>query len=88
MVSYSVILKGGAQVWNTESTSACRGCKAMIWWAETREGRKMPISIDKDGAWVSHFAICPAANSFRKRGSHGEVNAGAQGSDQEHDQQG
>ncbi len=61
-----VKLKGGAEVFNSGNTSQCRGCKLTIAWADTREGRKMPISIDKDGAWISHFAVCSAAEKFRK----------------------
>jgi hypothetical protein len=62
-----VTLKGGAEVYNTGNTSTCRGCGQTMAWADTRDGKKMPVSIDKDGAWVSHFAICSKASSFRKR---------------------
>lgn len=61
-----VTLKGGAQVYVSGFTSLCRGCKAKIAWADTREGRKMPVTIQADGTWVSHFSICPNANNFRR----------------------
>jgi hypothetical protein len=42
----------------------CKGCNATIFFIVTEHGRTMPV--DPDG--VSHFATCPRAGLFRKRG--------------------
>jgi hypothetical protein len=42
----------------------CRGCGVVVMWTITPRDRRMPI--DRDG--TSHFATCPEASRFRKRG--------------------
>jgi hypothetical protein len=44
----------------------CRGCGMPIFFGRTEMGRRMPISPQGDGTFVSHFADCPAAKKFRK----------------------
>lgn len=39
----------------------CKGCRAVIYWLETGNGKRLPI--DADG--TTHWASCPAANQFR-----------------------
>ena len=60
-------LKGGAEVladWN--SRTKCKACNKEIFFAKTKKGKMMPIELVSLGEWESHFATCPAANSFRK----------------------
>lgn len=60
-------LKGGAVVVvNLAEPSKCKKCKKEIWWATTKNVRSMPITKDKDGAWISHFVDCPGSKDFRK----------------------
>lgn len=55
----TVILKGGAKVtFDPEKTSECKRCHKIIWWATTINAKSMPIIMDKDGEWISHFADC------------------------------
>jgi hypothetical protein len=59
-------LKGGAEVmvdWTTKSE--CKSCKQKIYWAETKNGKQMPINVCGLIEWESHFANCPQANIFR-----------------------
>lgn len=42
----------------------CKGCGALIYWAETSAGKRMPLNPDG----TSHFANCPKAGDFRKKG--------------------
>lgn len=59
-------LKGGAVVVvNLAEPSKCKRCKKEIWWATTKNVRSMPITKDKDGAWISHFVDCPGSKDFR-----------------------
>ena len=59
-------LKGGAEVmvdWTTKSQ--CKACGQKIYWAETKNGKQMPINACGLCEWESHFATCPEANKFR-----------------------
>lgn len=46
--------------------SKCQGCGKEIYWAFTRNGKRMPISMLGNGEMVSHFFDCPKANKYRK----------------------
>lgn len=58
--------------------SKCKGCGAEIVWIKTASGKSMPCDIDKvtivtdDGKTVTgripHWATCPAATTFKKKG--------------------
>lgn len=63
----------------------CKSCKKSILWAITKSGRKIPVDRDVEIAqlWetgepvefdpttmISHFATCPDAMAFRKRGKN------------------
>lgn len=43
--------------------SACSSCKKTVWWARTKKGKAIPLTIDG----VAHFADCPNADQHRKR---------------------
>jgi hypothetical protein len=47
--------------WAPTNSSACRGCRVIVMWVKTREGRRMPVNADG----TSHFATCPKADQFR-----------------------
>lgn len=49
-----------------QGTNACGGCGAVIFWFLTPARKRSPH--DADG--ISHFATCPAAANFRRRGDH------------------
>lgn len=59
--------------------SKCRGCGALVFWIVTAKGKKMPVDTrvdggleplrDRDGRGLSHFATCPKADRFRRRGA-------------------
>ena len=54
------------------SWTECRSCQARILWAETPNGKKMPMEEaqpDADGArrFQSHFQTCPNAQQHRRR---------------------
>ena len=42
----------------------CRHCGKRIWWVTTKSGKPSPSTVDG----LSHFADCPGASNFRKRG--------------------
>lgn len=44
----------------------CRGCQDKIIWVKTAKGKSMPVSLQKDGSFISHFANCKSAGNFRK----------------------
>ena len=41
----------------------CRLCKGVIYWATTKNDKRMPL--DADG--ISHWATCPHADRFRTK---------------------
>jgi len=53
----------------------CRSCLAEIYWITTPRGKKMPVSVDADGAYCptntddgagpSHFVDCPNRDQYR-----------------------
>lgn len=45
----------------------CRACKEEIYWIKTENGKNMPVSMGMMNEFVSHFAVCPEANKFRKK---------------------
>ena len=45
-------------------TVTCKGCGEYIKWIKTRNGKNMPVNADG----TSHFATCPKASDFRRRG--------------------
>ena len=47
-------------------SSVCKRCRRAIWWAVTKNAKKMPICKDNDGNFISHFTDCPGATEFRK----------------------
>lgn len=68
-----ITLKGGAVVEvNLDREETCRSCGESIWWAVTKNGKSMPISIvhesERKGHYFeSHFANCKQANQWRKK---------------------
>lgn len=44
----------------------CRGCGKEIYWAKTKNGKAMPVSMLGNGDMVSHFYDCPKQADFRK----------------------
>jgi len=61
-------LKGNAEVmvdWNTQSV--CKKCGVKILWAETKNGKQMPINLIGVMEWEPHWASCPYASLFRKK---------------------
>lgn len=51
----------------------CRGCNAPVFWIDTNRDKKMPLDIrsaqrELDGrvTYLSHFATCPHADTFRR----------------------
>jgi hypothetical protein len=53
----------------------CKACGATIVWVETASGKRMPLSTataapDPSGQLraISHFADCPNAAEFRRKG--------------------
>lgn len=51
--------------WIFENAARCRSCQAPIAWAtHEHTGRKAPFNPDG----TSHFASCPQAGTWRKRG--------------------
>ena len=74
MLYRQIALKGGAVVFaNLAEVSRCKKCKQKIHWATTKNAKSMPICIDKDGNWVSHFSNCPAAKHFRVSAGDGDM---------------
>ena len=68
-------LKGGAIVEvDFIEVSKCRSCGKMIWWAKTKNGKNMLISVvgkqlkavDEKDSFESHFASCKQADKWRK----------------------
>lgn len=51
--------------WTAGDIGECRSCHARVMWCTTPNGKRAPI--DPDGK--SHFATCPQADSWRKRGA-------------------
>jgi hypothetical protein len=60
--------------------ATCRGCGAVIAFAETARGKLMPIDIDG----TSHFATCPQAERFRRPAPPQDVCLGCGSQDLEH----
>lgn len=60
-----------------DNDAKCRGCGEPIEWWITKSGRRMPISVVevkdkpvgpiKEFKRVSHFAVCPNADDFRRK---------------------
>lgn len=51
------------------SQTHCKGCGQKIWWAVNPKTKKMlPIVLVGLAEWDTHFADCPMADKFRKRG--------------------
>lgn len=44
-----------------QEPARCRGCRALIYWIKTSNGKNMPVDVDG----TSHFATCPKADQFR-----------------------
>ena len=65
-VNNMIKLKGGAEVEETSDTTACKACGALMTWAITKNNKKIPIVKEGD-EWISHFANCSNASSFRKK---------------------
>ena len=61
--------------WKRNNYSRCSGCRAPVEWWTTPKGSRMPMDPMPDpwSAVVSHFATCPHAGLFRKRGGKGAV---------------
>lgn len=50
------------------ATTACRSCKAEIWWGTTEKGKPCPYDVDLEGNRTSqsHFVSCPDAGAWSK----------------------
>lgn len=59
-----IIVDMASQTW-------CKGCHQKIWWAVNPKTKKMmPICLTGFMEWDTHFANCPMADKFRKRGEY------------------
>lgn len=58
--------------WTAHDEGECRSCHAPILWAvNDKSGKSSPFDPAKDEApSVSHFATCPQAGQWRKKGAH------------------
>lgn len=43
--------------------SRCRSCQAVIYWAETRNGKRTPMNPDQ----TPHWATCPQARGWKQK---------------------
>jgi hypothetical protein len=52
------------------SYTRCSGCRALIEFWQTPKGKVIPMELmpREDSPAISHFAHCPEADRFRKRG--------------------
>jgi hypothetical protein len=48
----------------------CRSCNALVWWGTTASGKRCPYDYDDElhATATSHFATCPQARGWSKRG--------------------
>ncbi len=61
-------LKGGAEVMiDYASQTECKSCGVKIWFAETKNGKQLPINLIGVMEWEPHWASCPFADEFRKK---------------------
>jgi hypothetical protein len=64
----TIKLENGQEVViNYDSKAKCKSCGKEIFWSETKNGKAMPIELVSLARWNTHYATCPAADSFRKR---------------------
>ena len=54
----------------TQTSFRCNkaGCNADLIWATTKKGRSMPVHFVEGKGWICHFADCPGAKRFRRKG--------------------
>lgn len=67
MRKQKIKLKSGIEVvvdWDSKTT--CKNCNAEIYWAETKNGKFMPIELVGLAEWDTHYATCKFANEFKK----------------------
>ncbi|MFA5299840.1 MAG: hypothetical protein WC389_16775 [Lutibacter sp.] len=61
--------KGNIKLWVDFSLDKgrCKGCRKIIYWGSTLNGKKMPVSQNDKGEWVSHhFNDCVKAKAIFK----------------------
>jgi len=65
-----ITLKGGAIVnIDTGKIDKCDGCGDLIFWGVTKNEKRIPLKQDETtGEFFAHFADCPFADEFRKKG--------------------
>jgi hypothetical protein len=69
-----IILDNGQEVTiNHDSKTKCKACGKEIFWAETKNGKAMPIELVSLARWNTHYATCPNANSFRRKPTKEEI---------------
>ena len=64
-----ITLKGGAEVLvDFDNKGKCKKCGKHVVWANTvATGKYMPIVMDQNREWMSHFVDCPFSKQFRHR---------------------
>lgn len=74
MRAQPIILKNGQEVIiNHDSKCKCKACGKDILWAETKNGKAMPVELVSLALWDTHYATCPYANSFRRKPTKEEI---------------
>ena len=55
-------------LWSVKGPGNCRSCGAPILWAETDNGKLMPVDKPEteSATTVSHFSTCPTAKKWRR----------------------
>ena len=72
-----VRLLGGAECTiDLDNEVSCKKCSRPMFWAVTKNGKKMPVEKDSKGKWLSHFATCPYASDFNFRGKGAKIGEG------------
>jgi len=65
----TLTLKSGIKIWVdfTLDKGRCKGCRKIIYWGSTINGKKLPITQNENGEWVSHhFTDCAKAAAIFK----------------------
>lgn len=70
MISVRVSPKATALCRIDRTGGLCRSCGVDVIWVKTPAGKWMPVDPAEEGdEFVSHFATCPDAAGWRKKGA-------------------